>query len=115
MKKELTFALACASTFALFAVDITPKADFELYDVDAPVAGIPDPNGALHWIYMGASGSEDGSKVQAYEQTTQYGSKYLSLSTEGVRRREPRRAGGGRPELPGALDRGRHAVAFALV
>ena len=83
MKKELTFALACASTFALFAVDITPKADFELYDVDAPVAGIPDPNGALHWIYMGASGSEDGSKVQAYEQTTQYGSKYLSLSTEG--------------------------------
>lgn len=84
MKKELTFALACASTFALFAVDITPKADFELYDVDAPVAGISDPNGALHWIYTGSSGSEDGSKVQAYEtQTTQYGSKYLSLSTEG--------------------------------
>ena len=84
MKKELTFALACASTFALFAVDITPKADFELYDVDAPVAGISDPNGALHWIYTGSSGSEDGSKVQAYEtQTPQYGSKYLSLSTEG--------------------------------
>ena len=42
MKKELTFALACASTFALFAVDITPKADFEGYSVDAPVAGNPD-------------------------------------------------------------------------
>lgn len=84
MKKELTFALACASTFALFAVDITPKADFEGYEVDATVAGNPDPNGALHWIYTGSSGSEDGSKVQAYEtQTPQYGSKYLSLSTEG--------------------------------
>lgn len=90
MKKELTFALACASTFALFAVDITPKADFEGYAVDATVAGNPDPNGALHWIYTGSSGSEDGSKVQAYggeisapTAPGNYGDNYLSLSTEG--------------------------------
>ena len=92
MKKELTFALACASTFALFAVDITPKADFELYGEGDTVAGQADlgPNGALHWIYTGASGSEDSSKVQTYggeisvpTAPGDYGSKYLSLSTEG--------------------------------
>lgn len=94
MKKELTFALACASTFALFAVDITipPKADFELYAEGDTVAGQADlgPNGALHWIYTGASGSEDSSKVQTYggeisvpTAPGDYGSKYLSLSTEG--------------------------------
>ena len=90
--KNLTFALACASTFALFAAIDVPKADFEGYEAGAKVSDAVDPNSLYtYWLYDGASGSEDGSTVTAYggenlaAPTTgdAAGDKYLALSTEG--------------------------------
>ncbi len=91
--KKLTFALACASAFALFAADIgAPKAGFEDYEAGTAVAGEAEPGSqSTYWLYEGASGSEDGSTVKAYggdnlaAPTTggDAGEKYLELSTEG--------------------------------
>lgn len=92
--KKLTFALACASTFALFAEIGTPKAGFENYTDETgwAVADQPEPGSqATYWLYEGASGSEDGSTVKAYggdnlaAPTTgdAAGANYLELSTEG--------------------------------
>ena len=89
--KNLTFALACASTFALFAAIDVPKADFEKYAVGAKVSDTDEPDKQLaYWLYEGASGSDDGSTVKAYGDenlAAPAGSgqnlKYLELSTEG--------------------------------
>lgn len=92
--KNLTFALACASTFALFAKIEAPTAGFESpYEAGNKVvgAGSLTENGATFWFYDGASGSEDGSTVKAYggdnlaAPTTgdDPGTQYLELSTEG--------------------------------
>ena len=90
--KKLTFALACASAFALFAAVDAPKAGFEGYEAGATVADAVEPGTqALHWIYDAASGSSDGSTVKTYggdnlaAPTTgdAAGEKYLELSTEG--------------------------------
>lgn len=92
--KNLTFALACASTFALFAAIDVPKADFENYTEETgwTVANKDEPGSQFtYWLYEGASGSEDGSTVKAYggdnlaAPTTgdAAGDKYLELSTEG--------------------------------
>lgn len=90
--KKLTFALACASTFALFAAIDVPKADFEGYAAGAKVSDEVEPDSqSVYWLYDGASGSEDGSTVKAYGDdnlaapTTgdAAGDKYLELSTEG--------------------------------
>lgn len=89
--KNLTFALACASTFALFAAIDVPKADFENYAVGAKVSDTDEPDKQFpYWLYEGASGSDDGSTVKAYGDenlAAPAGSgqnlKYLELSTEG--------------------------------
>ncbi|MDO5313644.1 MAG: hypothetical protein Q4G55_09625 [bacterium] len=92
--KKLTFALACASTFALFAEIGAPTAGFESpYEAGNKVVGEGSltENGATFWLYDGASGSEDGSTVKAYggdnlaAPTTgdDPGTQYLELSTEG--------------------------------
>lgn len=87
--KNLTFALACASTFALFAAIDAPKADFENYAVGDKVSGMLEPNSQFkYWLYEGASGSEDGSTVKAYggenlAAPTAGDKQYLELSTEG--------------------------------
>lgn len=90
--KKLTFALACASTFALFAKIEVPTAGFEEYETGAKVANAVEPGSqSTYWLYEGASGSEDGSTVKAYGDdnlaapTTgdAAGDKYLELSTEG--------------------------------
>lgn len=92
--KNLTFALACASTFALFAKIEVPTAGFESpYEAGNKVvgAGSLTENGATFWFYDGASGSEDGSTVKVYggdnlaAPTTgdNPGTQYLELSTEG--------------------------------
>ena len=92
--KKLTFALACASTFALFADIGAPKAGFEDYTEATgwKVADEYEPGTeTTYWLYEGASGSEDGSTVKAYGgdnlavPTTggDAGEKYLELSTEG--------------------------------
>lgn len=90
--KKLTFALACASTFALFAKIEAPTAGFEEYEAGAKVANAVEPGSQFtYWLYEGASGSEDGSTVKAYggenlaAPTTgdAAGDKYLELSTEG--------------------------------
>lgn len=93
--KKLTFALACASTFALFAaIDVPPKADFENYTEETgwTVANKVEPGSqSTYWLYEGASGSEDGSTVKAYggenlpapAGSGQNNKKYLELSTEG--------------------------------
>ena len=89
--KKLTFALACASTFALFAAIDVPKADFEGYAAGAKVSDEVEPGSqSVYWLYDGASGSEDGSTVKAYggeNLSAPAGSgqnlKYLELSTEG--------------------------------
>lgn len=89
--KNLTFALACASTFALFAAIDVPKADFENYAVGAKVSDTDEPDKQFpYWLYEGASGSDDGSTVKAYgggNLSAPAGSgqnqKYLELSTEG--------------------------------
>lgn len=87
--KNLTFALACASTFALFAAIDAPKADFEGYAAGAKVADEVEPGSqSVYWLYDGASGSEDGSTVKAYggenlPAPAAGGQNYLELSTEG--------------------------------
>lgn len=87
--KNLTFALACASTFALFAAIDAPKADFEGYAAGAKVADEVEPDSqSVYWLYDGASGSEDGSTVKAYggenlPAPAAGGQNYLELSTEG--------------------------------
>ena len=87
--KNLTFALACASTFALFAAIGAPKADFEGYAAGAKVADEVEPDSqSVYWLYDGASGSEDGSTVKAYggenlAAPAAGGQNYLELSTEG--------------------------------
>lgn len=87
--KNLTFALACASTFALFAAIDAPKADFEGYAAGAKVANATEPGSqSTYWLYDGASGSEDGSTVKAYggenlAAPAAGGQNYLELSTEG--------------------------------
>ena len=82
--KKLTFALACASTFALFAEITAPKADFEKY-TEETVANKADPGGqSVYWLYEDASGSKDGSTVTAYEPAeSDQNKQYLNLSTEG--------------------------------
>ena len=87
--KNLTFALACASTFALFAAIDAPKADFEGYAAGAKVSDEVEPDSqSVYWLYDGASGSEDGSTVKAYggenlPAPAAGGQNYLELSTEG--------------------------------
>lgn len=90
--KKLTFALACASTFALFAEIGAPTAGFEEYEAGAKVANAVEPGSqSTYWLYEGVSGSDDGSTVKAYggenlaAPTTgdAAGDKYLELSTEG--------------------------------
>jgi len=87
--KKLTFALACASTFALFAAIDVPKADFEGYAAGAKVSDEVEPGSqSVYWLYDGASGSEDGSTVKAYggenlPAPAAGGQNYLELSTEG--------------------------------
>lgn len=87
--KNLTFALACASTFALFAAIDVPKAGFEEYETGAKVANAVEPGSQFtYWLYEGASGSEDGSTVKAYggenlPAPAAGGQNYLELSTEG--------------------------------
>lgn len=87
--KNLTFALACASTFALFAAIDVPKADFEGYAAGAKVSDAVEPGSqSVYWLYDGASGSEDGSTVKAYggenlAAPAAGGQNYLELSTEG--------------------------------
>ena len=87
--KNLTFALACASTFALFAAIDAPKADFEGYAAGAKVSDEVEPDSqSVYWLYDGASGSEDGSTVKAYGGENLLapaagGQNYLELSTEG--------------------------------
>ena len=87
--KNLTFALACASTFALFAAIDAPKADFEGYAAGAKVSDEVEPDSqSVYWLYDGASGSEDGSTVKAYggenlPAPAAGGQQYLELSTEG--------------------------------
>ena len=87
--KNLTFALACASTFALFAAIDAPKADFEGYAAGAKVSDEVEPGSqSVYWLYDGASGSEDGSTVKAYggenlPAPAAGGQNYLELSTEG--------------------------------
>ena len=87
--KNLTFALACASTFALFAAIDVPKADFEGYAAGAKVSDEVEPDSqSVYWLYDGASGSEDGSTVKAYggenlPAPAAGGQNYLELSTEG--------------------------------
>ena len=89
--KKLTFALACASTFALFAAIDAPKADFENYTEETgwTVANRVEPGSqSAYWLYEGASGSEDGSTVKAYggdnlAAPAGGGQQYLELSTEG--------------------------------
>ena len=89
--KKLTFALACASTFALFAAIDAPKADFENYTEETgwTVANRVEPGSqSTYWLYEGASGSEDGSTVKAYggenlAAPAAGGQNYLELSTEG--------------------------------
>ena len=76
--KKMTFALACASTVALFA-EMAPKATFEDYTLGNGVANLMEPGlQSVYWLYNGASGSEDGSKVAG-----DVSAKYLELSTEG--------------------------------
>lgn len=95
--KNLTFALACASTFALFAAIDAPKADFENYAVGDKVSGMLEPNSQFkYWLYEGASGSEDGSTVKAY------GGENLAAPTAGDKQ-----------YLELSLDRGRYALALA--
>lgn len=88
--KNLTFALACASTFALFAEIKAPPAGFEEYEAGAKVANAVEPGSQFtYWLYEGASGSEDGSTVKAYGDNlaapagSGQNQKYLELSTEG--------------------------------
>lgn len=94
--KKLTFALACASTFALFAEIGAPKADFEKYTEETgwAVANKAEPGSQnTYWLYEGVSNSEDGSTVKAYggdnlaeptkDKDDNPGDKYLELSTEG--------------------------------
>lgn len=90
--KNLTFALACASTCTLFAAIDVPKAGFEEYETGAKVANAVEPGSqSTYWLYEGASGSEDGSTVKAYggdnlaapAGSGQNNKKYLELSTEG--------------------------------
>ena len=92
--KKLTFALACASTFALFAEITAPKADFETYTKDTgwTVANKVEPGSlSTYWLYEGASNSDDGSTVKAYgdenlaapAEKYNPGTQYLELSTEG--------------------------------
>ncbi|MDO5320248.1 MAG: hypothetical protein Q4G65_16595 [bacterium] len=86
--KKMTFALACASTAALFA-DMAPLAGFENYANDAHVADAVEPGSqSVYWLYNGASGSTDGSEVKEFGTVPGYpnvdfGEKYLNLSTEG--------------------------------
>ena len=92
--KKLTFALACASTFALFAEINAPKADFEGYtgEPDWTVANKFEPGSQdTYWFYDSTSSSADGSTVKAYggenlaklTKGDPAGDKYLELSTEG--------------------------------
>lgn len=92
--KKLTFALACASTFALFAEIEAPKADFEKYTEETgwAVADRHEPETQnTYWLYEAASGSKDGSTVKAYGDDNlaaptkgdDAGNKYLGLLTEG--------------------------------
>lgn len=88
--KNLTFALACASMFALFAEIKAPPAGFEEYEAGAKVANAVEPGSQFtYWLYEGASGSEDGSTVKAYGDNlaapagSGQNQKYLELSTEG--------------------------------
>ena len=92
--KNLTFALACASTFALFAAIDVPKADFEGYtgEPDWTVANKFEPGSQdTYWFYDSTLSSADGSTVKAYggenlakpTKGDLAGNKYLELSTEG--------------------------------
>ena len=98
--KRMTFALACASTAALFAGTIH-QATFEDYSKGFSGLSGKDDTGSssdsAYWTYLG-SGSDDGSTVKAYkgaddpdnldkpagtQLSGEIGDKYLELSTEG--------------------------------
>ena len=96
--KKMTFALACASTLALFA-ELPNTIGFEGYSWTTPatefkgLSGKTDTGASAEaassfWLYKGASGAEDGSAVKAYETVpsvsgVEFGDKFLELSTEG--------------------------------
>ena len=96
--KKMTFALACASTLALFATDFS-VATFEGEGVlGKTVGGVGDDgtiNTPVYWQYKAASGSTDGSAVKNYvaegkdkpaaapKGSGAVGDNYLDLSTEG--------------------------------
>ena len=98
--KKMTFALACASTLALFATDFS-VATFEGYTSGTPEGGIGGKgddgagNTNVYWQYKDASGSTDGSAVKNYvaegkdkpaaapKGSGAVGDNYLDLSTEG--------------------------------
>ncbi len=105
--KKMTFALACASTLALFAVDPINKVDFEGYTLPFTVGGLSKAGEAgdgatkvdatSYWLLL--DGESDASTVRAYSGAEGAdenalavptgslsgtpGDKYLELSTEG--------------------------------
>lgn len=98
--KKMTFALACASTAALFAGTIH-QATFEDYSKGFSGLSGKDDAGSnstsVYWTYLGG-GADDGSTVKAYkgaddpdnldkpagtQLSGEVGDKYLELSTEG--------------------------------
>ena len=95
--KKMTFALACASTLALFATDFS-VATFEAFAEGASVGAKDDAgsdSGNIYWQYKEASSSTDGSAVKEYGKEGNLNAptgpslsgtsdkKYLELSTEG--------------------------------
>lgn len=93
--KRTMFALACAAVCVAGAGPIN-SVDFEGYTKAGPLLsnGYDDNGGTAgspYFVYTGSSNSEDGSTVAAHEkedastgwEAKSFGSKYLSLSTEG--------------------------------
>ena len=92
--KKMTFALACASAVAAFAAWEAPVLNAIGFDeyTKVPFTGLsnktdngsePTAAGDSFWLYVGASGSEDGSTVKAYDPEKTGNPNYLELSTEG--------------------------------
>ena len=82
--KKMTFALACASAFAIFAEDAAPAkaplADFESITAGTLLSEATAEANGPFWAF--AEG--DSSKVKAYEKASDTtGANYLELSTEG--------------------------------
>ena len=91
--RKMTFALACASAVAAFAWEapVLNAIGFDEY-TKVPFTGLsnktdngsePTAAGDSFWLYVGASGSTDGSTVKAYDSENTGKPNYLELSTEG--------------------------------